>query len=66
MASDLIDSHVSIAQSKLAIDALLTHAQKERQAAEETEILGAKEDHVWLVVATKQMHAEKKLKPFSM
>ncbi|KAG9118437.1 hypothetical protein FRC07_007056 [Ceratobasidium sp. 392] len=63
---DLIDSHVSVKQAKLAIDALLKHASKVQADREETELLGAKDELVWLNVNVKQVHPEKKLKPFSI
>ncbi|KAG8947393.1 hypothetical protein FRC03_001048 [Tulasnella sp. 419] len=66
MAVELIDSRVSSTQAKLAIEALLKHARKQRKVAEETELLGAKEEHVWLVVTSKKMHPEKNLKPFAI
>lgn len=62
----LIDSHVSVKQAKLAVEALLKHAEKVQAERDETELLGAKEELVWLNVAVKQVHPEKKLKPFSM
>ncbi|KAG8742500.1 hypothetical protein FRC10_001334 [Ceratobasidium sp. 414] len=63
---NLIDSHVSIKQAKLAIDALLKHAAKVQAEREETELLGAKDELVWLNVNVKRVHPEKKLKPFSI
>ena len=64
-AASLIDGHVYKKQSKSAIEALLKHVHK-TQEKQEFELLGGKEQHFWLVVATKQMHAEKKLKPHRM
>ncbi|QRV77622.1 ribosomal protein L1p/L10e family [Ceratobasidium sp. AG-Ba] len=64
--SNLIDSHVSVKQSKLAIDALLKHAAKVQAEQDETELLGAKDELVWLNVNVKRIHPEKKLKPFSI
>ncbi|EMD39662.1 hypothetical protein CERSUDRAFT_111967 [Gelatoporia subvermispora B] len=61
--SQLIDDHVSAQQCKLAVDALLDHAQKVEAKKSENELLPGKEQNVWLVVTTKQMHPEKKLKP---
>jgi ribosome biogenesis protein UTP30 len=63
---NLIDAHVSSRQSKLAIDALCAHELKKVQKQEEDELLPRKEQHVWLVVAVKQMHPEKKLAPFKI
>ncbi|KAG8684527.1 hypothetical protein FRC09_015331 [Ceratobasidium sp. 395] len=62
----LIDSHVSVKQVKLAVDALLKHAAKVQEERDETELLGAKDELVWLNVNVKQVHPEKKLKPFSL
>ncbi|TBU25524.1 ribosomal protein L1p/L10e family-domain-containing protein [Dichomitus squalens] len=61
--STLIDEHVSLQQCKRAVDALLTHATKFEEAKAESELLPGKEQNVWLVVNTKVMHPEKKLKP---
>ena len=66
MAGDLIDDHVSLAQCKKAVDALLAHASKKQAEADESSLLGGKEQHVWLQVAVKKMHPEHKLKPFKM
>ncbi|KAG8696729.1 hypothetical protein FRC09_008298 [Ceratobasidium sp. 395] len=62
----LIDSHVSVKQAKLAVDALLKYAAKVQAERDETELLGAKDELVWLNVNVKQVHPEKKLKPFSV
>ncbi|KAL5632670.1 hypothetical protein ACGC1H_005575 [Rhizoctonia solani] len=64
--SKLIDSHVSTKQAKLAIDALLKHNEKHQAEKEESELLGAKEEVIWLNVAVKKAYPEKKLKPFSI
>jgi ribosome biogenesis protein UTP30 len=64
--SNLIDSHVSLKQTKLAVEALLKHSEKVQAERDETELLGAKDELVWLNVNVKQVHPEKKLKPFSM
>lgn len=64
--SELIDSHVSVKQCHRAVDALLKHARAAEKKREESELLPGKEQHVWLVLAVKQMHPEKKLKPFKM
>lgn len=67
MAKDeLIDEHVSVNQSKLAVDALVSHASKIQEKKAQTELLPGKEQNVWLMVTVKQMHPEKKLKPFKM
>ncbi|KAG8700180.1 hypothetical protein FRC08_004861 [Ceratobasidium sp. 394] len=63
---NLIDSHVSVKQTRLAIDALLKHAAKVQAEREETELLGGKDELVWLNVNVKRVHPEKKLKPFSI
>ena len=63
----LIDSKVSIAQCKLAIDALLKHALAHQATKEQNELLPDRtEQYVWLVVAVKKMFPERKLKPFKM
>ncbi|CCO30759.1 Putative ribosome biogenesis protein C8F11,04 AltName: Full=U3 snoRNP-associated protein C8F11.04 [Rhizoctonia solani AG-1 IB] len=64
--SKLIDSHVSTKQAKLAIDALLKYNEKHQAEKEESELLGAREEVVWLNVAVKKAYPEKKLKPFSI
>ncbi|KZV70387.1 ribosomal protein L1 [Peniophora sp. CONT] len=64
--SDLIDERVSIKQCKKAVDALLAHASKKQAEAEESSLLGGKEQHIWLQVAVKKMHPEHKLKPFKI
>ncbi|TFK93303.1 ribosomal protein L1 [Polyporus arcularius HHB13444] len=59
----LLDDHVSKAQCKRAVEALLTHASKFEEDKAETQLFSGKEQNVWLVVNTKVMHPEKKLKP---
>ena len=68
MAEDvLIDSKVSTAQCKLAVDALLKHALAHQAAKEQNELLPDRtEQYIWLVVAVKKMFPERKLKPFKM
>lgn len=63
---ELIDEHVSAAQSQRAVDALLKHVNKIQEEKAKTELLPGREQHVWLVLTVKQMQAEKKLKPFKM
>jgi ribosome biogenesis protein UTP30 len=63
---ELIDGHVSSAQCKRAVDALLKHALEVEKENEEKELLSGKEQHIWLVLGVKHMHPEKKLKPFRM
>lgn len=63
---ELIDAHVSGNQSKLAVTALLKHALKHKSDQEQNELLPDKEQFVWLTLAVKQVHPEKKLKPFKM
>ena len=63
----LIDSKVSTAQCKLAVDALLKHALAHQATKEQNELLPDRtEQYVWLVVAVKKMFPERKLKPFKM
>ncbi|KAI0373789.1 ribosomal protein L1 [Pilatotrama ljubarskyi] len=59
----LIDDHVSVQQCKRAVDALLSHATKFEEKKSENQLLPGKEQNVWLVVNTKLMHPEKKIKP---
>ncbi|KAF9517260.1 hypothetical protein BS47DRAFT_1340013 [Hydnum rufescens UP504] len=63
MTEGLIDSHVSHAQARAAIQALISHIRKSTSQSEKLELLGPKEDYVWLVLATKRMHPVAKLKP---
>ena len=65
-SNTLIDSHVSTEQLKRAVNALLSHALKIYQKKQDTELLPAKEESVWLVVAVKTIRREKKLKPRRM
>jgi len=63
----LIDSKVSTAQCKLAVDALLKHALAHQAVKEQDELLPDRtEQYVWLVVSVKKMFPERKLKPFKM
>jgi len=63
----LIDSNVSTAQCKLAVDALLKHALAHQATKEQNELLPDRtEQYVWLVVAVKKMFPERKLRPFKM
>ena len=66
MSDTLIDGHVSTQQCKRAVDALLSHATKHQQEKAETQLLPDKEQNVWLVVNTKVMQPEKKIKPARM
>ena len=64
--ADLIDDHVSSNQCQLAVEALLKHEQHRQEKLQESQLLPGKEQNVWLVLTTKQMHPEKKLKPHKM
>jgi len=64
--NDLIDSHVSESQCKRAIEALCNHQLKKEQEAAETELLPAKDQHVWLIVAVKKISPTLKIKPYRM
>ena len=64
--SSLIDGRVSAPQCKRAVDALLSHAKKHDEEKAESELLPGKDQNVWLVVNTKVMHPEKKIKPARM
>jgi len=66
MSKELIDDHVSAKQCQRAVTALLDHALEFQQKQQESELLPGKEQHVWLQVAVKKMHPEKKLKPMKM
>ena len=65
-ADKLIDSRVPVQQCRKAVDALLSHSLKIHQKKKEKELLPANEDNIWLVVAVKKIHQEKKLKPRKM
>jgi ribosome biogenesis protein UTP30 len=62
----LIDSHVSLDQCKLAVEALHSNQTKLLEKKAETELLPGKDQHIWLVLAVKKIHPENKLKPFKM
>ncbi|KZV79225.1 ribosomal protein L1 [Exidia glandulosa HHB12029] len=62
-ADELIDEHVSSAQALKAAKALHAYATKKQTERDADELLPTKDEHVWLVVGTKVMHPEKKLKP---
>ena len=66
MTEGLIDSHVSRAQIHTAVQALISHVRKSKSRDDELELLGSREDYVWLVLATKRMHPEQRFKPFKM
>lgn len=62
----LIGEHVSSQAIERATSALCTYISKRRDQANEDELLGSREDFVWLVVSVKHMSPEKKLKPYRM
>ena len=62
----LIDDHVSAQHCKRAVDALLAHATKFEEDKAAHQLLPGKEPNVWLVVNTKVMQPEKKIKPARM
>jgi len=62
----LIDSHVSLKQCKLAVEALHVYATKKEKERAESELLLGKEEHIWLQVTVKRMQPEQKLKPIRM
>jgi len=64
--TELIDSQVSVKQCTRAIQALHAYASKKQKEQEENELLPANELYVWLQIAVKRMHPEKKIKPFRM
>ncbi|KAH7885184.1 ribosomal protein L1p/L10e family-domain-containing protein [Phlebopus sp. FC_14] len=61
--AELIDSHVSVKQCKLAVEALHAHATKQEKERSENELLPGNEQHVWLQIAVRTMQPEHKLKP---
>lgn len=63
---ELIDSHVSLKQSKLAVQTLHDHEGKKDQKRQETELLPGKEQNVWLCVTVKKIHPGHKFKPVKM
>ena len=62
----LIDEHVSETQLKKAVDALLKYSTTKKAKSDEEDLLGATDEHIWIVLAVKKSHPEKKLKPFAM
>lgn len=65
-SEQLVDGRVSVKQCKRAIEALHAYAIKLEEKRAETELLPGKPQHIWLQIATKTMHPERKLKPFRM
>jgi len=63
---ELIDSHVSEHQCKLAVEALHSHETKKEQTRQEKELLPGKEQNVWLIVTVKKIQAHHKFKPIKM
>ncbi|KAF4617450.1 hypothetical protein D9613_005717 [Agrocybe pediades] len=63
MSKELIDSHVSLAQCKKAVEALHSHELKKKEKFEETQLLPGKEQHVWLNVTVKTIPTGHRLKP---
>lgn len=66
MSKDLIDLHVSPTAIERAATALNTYISKSHAQQNEDELLGAREDFIWLVLSTKRMSPEKKVKPHRM
>ncbi|KZO96501.1 ribosomal protein L1 [Calocera viscosa TUFC12733] len=66
VAQLLIEDRVSQKQALTAAKALLTHTSKHREELEEQNLLPPKEDHVWLVVATKRIPRSFKVKPIKI
>ena len=64
-AATVVDGHVSVAQAEKAVKALSAYAVKARAEKEDTELI-VKDENVWLVVATKSINPQKKLKPITM
>ena len=63
---ELIDSHVSLKQCRQAVEALHSHELKKKEKFEQTQVLPAKDQHIWLNVTVKQISASHKLKPVKM
>lgn len=63
---DLLDSHLSLKQCKLAVEALHTNQTKLRAEKEKDELLPSKEPNIWLVLAVKKMQPKQKIMPFRM
>jgi len=63
---ELIDSHVSLAQCKKAVEALHSHELKKKEKFEETQLLPGKEQHIWLNVTVKTIPSGHRLKPVKM
>ncbi|KAH7913958.1 ribosomal protein L1p/L10e family-domain-containing protein [Hygrophoropsis aurantiaca] len=61
--TELIDSHVSVKQCKLAVESLHAYASKKEKEKEDNELLPGNEQHIWLQIAVKKMHTESKIKP---
>jgi ribosome biogenesis protein UTP30 len=64
--NELLDSRVSVSQCDKAVNALYEYATKAAEKEAETELLGAKEQHIWLNVTVKKIPAEHKLKPVKL
>lgn len=62
----LIDGKVDKNQAKKAIDALHAHTTKAQQKQQDTQLLPAKEQHVWLNVTVKKIASAHKFKPVKM
>jgi ribosome biogenesis protein UTP30 len=62
----LIESRISLHQCARAIEALHNHQSKEEAKRQDNELLPGKEQYIWLVLAVKRTHPEKKFKPFKM
>jgi ribosome biogenesis protein UTP30 len=63
---ELIDSHVSLKQCKQAVHALHAYQSKKEQELQESELLPAKEQNVWLNVTVKKISSGHKFKPVKM
>ncbi|CDZ97657.1 ribosomal protein l1 [Phaffia rhodozyma] len=62
---EVVPSKVSTAQATKAVNALFAHAEKERVKKESTQLL-SKDEFVWLVIATKKISPEKRVKPIKI
>lgn len=64
--TELIDSHVSLKQCKLAVVTLHDHESKKEEKRQETELIAGKEQNVWLIVNVKKIQGTHMFKPTKM
>lgn len=61
-----IDEKVSVAQATKAVDALLKYTAKKRSGEQDSSLLDAEDQNVWLVITTKTIQNNKKMMPHRM